>query len=148
MPPFVEVPCKTLKELPRNVGENVLALAAVNKKWSSFRTDVRNHIVAPYMSRSTPSAMAFKRAFGKIINAIKPEEHWIEAEAIKSRKKQNSDSEWKVRYVWNINCETGHVYQHWVARWVSSVKKRSCDFCHARDHPVADCPFNKKRRYL
>ena len=63
MPPFVEVPCKTLKELPRNVGENVLALAAVNKKWSRLPRDVRD-LVAQNMRRETPSAMAMKAAFG------------------------------------------------------------------------------------
>ena len=64
MPPFVEVPCKTLKELPRNVRGNILALVAVNKKWSRLPGDVRN-LVAQNMRRATPSAMAFKKAFNR-----------------------------------------------------------------------------------
>ena len=125
MLPFVEVPCKTLKELPRNVGGNILALAAVNKKWSRLPGDVRN-VVAQNMGRATPSAMAFKKAFQKNVYS-RPSERWITAERTRVREGEVwlcSDYDWKKEYFWNIDCETGHVYQYWQARLIGRAQKR------------------------
>ena len=69
MPPFVEVPCKTLKELPRNVRGNILALVAANKKWSRLPGDVRN-LVAHNMRRATPSALAMQEAVEDIPHTV------------------------------------------------------------------------------
>ena len=116
MQPFVEVPCKTLKELPRNVGGNILALAAVNKKWSRLPGDVRD-VVAQNMGRATPSAMAFKRAFEQF-------EHEIETEPFRTQVKQRGDYVWKKEYFWNINCETGHVHLFHHCHKIGRAQKR------------------------
>lgn len=55
-----EVPCKKRKELPRNAAEPILALLSASKKWSRLPEDIEN-IVAKFMSRSTPSALALKQ---------------------------------------------------------------------------------------
>ena len=116
MLPFVEVPCKTLAELPRNVGGNILALAAVNKKWSRLPGDVRD-VVAQNMGRATPSAMAFKRAFEQ-------SEHEIETEPFRTQVQQRGDYVWKNEYFWIINCETGKVYLFYNLHKIGRAQKR------------------------
>ena len=67
MPLCAEVQTKTLNELPRKLAESVLALAAVNKKWSKLPDDVKD-IIAQSMPRETPSAKALMMAMGKPVS--------------------------------------------------------------------------------
>ena len=120
MLPFVEVPCKTLSELPRNVGETILALAAVNKKWSRLPADVRD-LVAQNMRRATPSAMAFKEAFN-VLDRHGLYERWICARSIMKREQFPVASEWARVYHWSICRESGYVSLEWRSRRVGRAQ--------------------------
>ena len=123
MPPCDETRSKTLSELPPIVAENVLALAAVNKKWSRIPADVRD-IVAQNMRRTTPSAQAFKDAFIPLPDMYRLDEGWIETQIDMLIEKQSPDSQWKTDYIWIINRESGYVSLHWHGYWVATSKRR------------------------